>query len=149
MTLRSRATSSGMSDCGEHVALEVDAGRDLGDDEAVRRQPHHTALGDVGDVLALRDGAPAREGDVLDLLDELLDLALLVDAQLPSASDILAPALKKPEKTIFFARAVMSTNPPAPAVTCGLAESFDTLTEPWRSICRKDSSEQSKPPAWK
>ncbi len=39
----------------------------------------------------------------------------------------------------------MSTKPPAPAVTCGRTPSFETLTEPWRSICRKDSSEQSKP----
>ena len=36
--------------------------------------------------------------------------------------------MKKPEKTIFFARAVMSTKPPAPAVTCGRTPSLETLT---------------------
>ena len=39
----------------------------------------------------------------------------------------------------------MSTKPPAPAVTWGLAPSFETLTEPCLSICRKERREQSKP----
>ena len=47
-----------------------------------RRQLHDAALGDIGDVLALLDGAPAREGDVLDLVDQLLQLAFLLDHQL-------------------------------------------------------------------
>src|SRR3712207_8736556 len=49
--------------------------------DAVGRQPHHAALGHVGDVLPLGDGAPARERHVLDLLDELADLALALDLQ--------------------------------------------------------------------
>src|SRR2546430_5493101 len=38
----------------------------------------------------------------------------------------------------IWARAVMSTKPPAPAVTCGLKPSFDTLTEPCRSKLRSE-----------
>ena len=48
-----------------------------------------------------------------------------------------------------FAWAVMSTKPPAPAVTWGREGREETLTEPSRSICRKESSEASKPPPWK
>ena len=40
----------------QHVALEIDPRCELGDGDAVGRQLHHAALGDVGDVLALRDG---------------------------------------------------------------------------------------------
>ena len=74
---------------------------------------------------------------------------LLPAAKIGIISIELAPALKKPEKTIRRARAVISTKPPAPAVTCGRAASFETFTEPSGSICRKESSEQSKPAAWK
>ena len=45
----------------------------------VRR--HDAALGDVDDLLALRDGARAGKGHLLDLLDQLPDLALPLDAQ--------------------------------------------------------------------
>src|SRR5438445_4335374 len=64
----------------QHVAFEIDARRELRHHQAVRRQLHHAALGDIGDVLALRDRALAGEGYVLDLLDDLFHLAFLVDA---------------------------------------------------------------------
>ena len=38
-----------------------------------------------------------------------------------------APASKYPEKTIFFARAVISTKPPAPAVTCDVPRASRAL----------------------
>ena len=50
------------------------------------RQLHHAALGDIGDVLALLDGAAAGEGHVLDLVDQLLQLAFLLDDQ-PAVRD--------------------------------------------------------------
>ena len=81
MVRRSAATWSGDPGLGQDVALEVDAGRDLGDGDAVGQEPHDAALGDVGDVLPLLDGAPAAERDVLDLGHELLDLALARDLQ--------------------------------------------------------------------
>ena len=70
---------------------EVDAGRDLGDREALGRQPHHAALGDVDHLLALLARAPAAEGDVLDLRHHLRDLALgLRSAAAPSSTCELA-----------------------------------------------------------
>ena len=63
-----------------------------------------------------------------------------------SSISALEAALAAPEKTIFLARAVMSTKPPAPAVTCGLTPSLETLTDPERSICRNESIDMSKPP---
>ena len=50
---------------------------------------------------------------------------------------------------IDLARAVMSTNPPAPAVRCGVARNRDTFTDPSASISRKLSMDASNPPAWK
>ena len=52
-----------MSACAKTCCLEIDARRDLGDDEALRRQLQHAALGDIGDVLALRHarGGPEKE----------------------------------------------------------------------------------------
>ena len=86
-----------------------------------------------------RNAAPVR----------VLETAVRSMTSLPSSTESLAPALNMPEKTIFLARAVMSTKPPAPAVTCGRKESFETFTEPSRPISRKESSEASKPAPWK
>ncbi len=38
------------------------------------RELHHAALGDIGNVLALRDGALSREGHMLDLSTSFLIL---------------------------------------------------------------------------
>ncbi len=65
----------------EHVALEIDARRDLRHRHALALQPHHAALGDIEDLLPLRDGARAGERDLLDRFDELLDLAFPLDAK--------------------------------------------------------------------
>ena len=48
-----------------------------------------------------------------------------------------------------FARAVMSTNPPTPAVTWGRAASRETLTLPSASTSRNESIARSKPPPWR
>ena len=80
--LRDRAPpSSGNSACASTSRSRSTPGAISVTTQPVRRQLHHAALGDIGDVLSLRDGALAGEGDMLDLVDQLLDLALLVDAQ--------------------------------------------------------------------
>src|SRR5207247_7551930 len=65
----------------EHVALQVDAGRDLGDHQAVVLQLDHAALGDVGHVLTSLPTDTAAEGDVLGALDELAGAPFLHDGQ--------------------------------------------------------------------
>ena len=74
---------------GENIALEIDAGRDLGDRHAFALEPHDTTLGHVDDLLSLRDRARAGEGDLLDGVDELLDLAFLRIETAPSARRVL------------------------------------------------------------
>src|SRR6185437_5749458 len=64
---------------GENVALKIGARGDLGDGHAFTLEPQDAALGDIQDVLSLGDGARAREGNLLDRVDQLLDLALLQD----------------------------------------------------------------------
>src|SRR5690606_25378717 len=64
----------------KNVAFEVDARRNLGDHQAVRRQLHHATLGHIGNVLALGHGAAAGESDVLDFSYHLLDLSFPIDA---------------------------------------------------------------------
>ena len=73
----------------EDVGLQLDAGRDLGDDDAFGRQLHHAALGHVGHVLALHHAAPPGEGDLLHLLHQLLHLAFLLDPE-PALDDLHA-----------------------------------------------------------
>ena len=74
-----------------------------------------------------------------------LELAACADIRIAEP----ATRLGMPEKTIRLARQVMSTKPPAPAVTWGRTPRRETLTEPCRSICKNESSEASKPPPWK
>ncbi|ENN85758.1 hypothetical protein RHSP_03418 [Rhizobium freirei PRF 81] len=66
----------------EDVFLKIDARRDLRQYDAIRRQLHDAALGNVSNVLALLDSPPAREGDMLHLVDKLLQLAFLLDHEL-------------------------------------------------------------------
>src|SRR3569623_2923710 len=63
----------------EDVTREIGSRGDLGDDEAGWGELHHATFGDVGDVLSLLDAAAAREGDVLELIHQLLDLAFALD----------------------------------------------------------------------
>src|SRR5579872_5637500 len=63
----------------ENVALEVDAGRDLGDGDPFALKSKHASLGDVDDVLTLSECAGAGERDLLDRVYELLDFAFLQD----------------------------------------------------------------------
>ena len=79
---------------GEDVALEIDAGREFRDRDAVLLEPQHATFGDVDDFLPLRDRSRAGERDLLDRFDELLDLAFLGDLTAPSWISSFAPAVK-------------------------------------------------------
>ena len=65
----------------QHVAFQVDAGRDLDHLRPAVCQAQHAALGDVEDVLPLRPCAPAAEGHVLDPLDQLPHLPFALDPE--------------------------------------------------------------------
>ena len=66
----------------EDLGLQVDARRDLNQGNAFRTQLEYRALGDVQNRLVYFVCVVAREGDVLDLIDELLLCAFLRDDQL-------------------------------------------------------------------
>src|ERR1700733_9230564 len=65
----------------EHVTIEVDARSEFDDRDALALQPHHASLGDVENLLTLRDGPRARERDLFDRFHELLDLAFPFDPE--------------------------------------------------------------------
>src|SRR6266404_8553724 len=66
----------------EDVVLDVDPGRDLDQLQTLPCEPEHAALGDIENVLAVLSGIRAGKGAVLDLVDELLVLAVALDQQL-------------------------------------------------------------------
>src|SRR6266404_7667141 len=66
----------------EDIALDVDPRRDFDQLNSRFSEPEHATLGDIEDVLVVLGGVLAREGAVLDLVDELLVLAVALDQQL-------------------------------------------------------------------
>ena len=66
MTFSWSETISGNSDWSRICVSRSTPGAISVSNDAIRRQLHHAALGDIGDVLALCDAARAGEGDVLD-----------------------------------------------------------------------------------
>ena len=77
----------------EDVALDVDPRRDLGELQALRRQPEDAALGDVEHRLSRpRPRMRAVERDLLDRLDELRVLPLGDDPELAVLDPHLEPA---------------------------------------------------------
>src|SRR5581483_4347264 len=70
----------------EHVALQIDAGRDFLDHQAIVFQLDHAALGNVSDALAALAPDAAAEGDVLARLHELPGAALLENSE-PAVPD--------------------------------------------------------------
>src|ERR1700733_15719639 len=79
-------------DMREHVALQVRAGSDLGEDEAVLSQVQHAALGDVADPLAQLTRAPPGEGHPADPVDDLGDGPVGTDVKCAVASGDIAPS---------------------------------------------------------
>ena len=63
----------------EHVALDVDPGRDLDQHQAVVLEREHRALGDVADLLAALAGEAPVERDLAHPRHELAELALVHD----------------------------------------------------------------------
>ena len=61
---------------GEDVALEIDAGGDFDQAQAVVVEPENGALGNVQDALAALARIGAAEGQVIDPIDELGGLTL-------------------------------------------------------------------------
>jgi len=86
--------------------------------------------------------------NLVDRFDELLDFAFLQDRNRTIRDIKLCACGKVPREDNLFARAVMSTKPPAPAVTWGRTPSLETLIEPPLSICRNESSDMSNPAPW-
>ena len=108
-------------------------------------QAEHGALGDVDDLLAALERLAARIGDLLDLRDELDDLAVTRDrADRPEPISSCVPlASNVPQNTTFLAFCAMSMKPPGPTVT---PPSFETFTLPIASISPKPRNAMSSPP---
>src|ERR1700754_2152553 len=62
----------------QDLRLQVDTRRYFRKRDAIPGELHDATLGDIGNVLALLDRTATRESDVLDLVHQFLQLALLL-----------------------------------------------------------------------
>ena len=117
---------------------------DLDQDEAVRLEREHGALGDVADLLAALAGEPAAERDLADLRHELAELAVLDDPD--PVADLELEALggqRADEVDPRGLRAQMFGKPPGPRTRPSKAW---TLTLPSASTSANERLAMSSPP---
>ena len=118
ISLRLALTAGGSRICAEHVALEVDAGRNLDHFQAARGQPEHAALGDVQRRLAALAPRSAPLKVRCSTSSTNLQRRALAARSCSAPSSIStcrSPAVKVPTNTTFFAFWLMLMKPPAPA----------------------------------
>lgn len=128
----------------EHVALQIHAGRDLGQRQTVGAQLEDAALGDVVHLLALRGRMGAREGAVLDLVHELARRPVAADLQLPAGDADIAFAGQEGPGEHDLLRALADGDEAAGAGQ-PRAE-LRHLTLPCTSHCASPSTATSSPP---
>ena len=100
---------------GEHVAVQVDAWGDLGEQQPGVGEPEHRPLGEVVHLLAAAVGVGPAEGALLQRTDEAPGRAVGEDVQAPVADrDFCAGGEggHEPDALAFW---LMLMNPPGPA----------------------------------
>ena len=99
---------------GQHIALEVHAGRDLDQLKALFAEAQHAALGDVEHGLARRAGPLAAESHMFHFVDELRHRAVAANAQ-PAVADVdLGAGGERPDEK-HVARSLADIDEPAGA----------------------------------
>lgn len=128
----------------EDVALEVDAGGDLGEGEAVGQESEDGALGDEEDGLAGFGGAGAAKSDLWERGAELGNAAFFDDGQLAVTEvDLQAAGSERAAEDDLLARCEMLMKPPTP--TRRLPKRL-MLTLPSRSASARPRKAASRPP---
>ncbi len=100
----------------QHVALEIDAGRDLAQLDPLGRQLEHAALGDVEHRLARRRRARPGEGDLLDAgpASSSPGPRVRIVSRPSATATSRPPAVSVPANTTARAVWLMLMKPPAP-----------------------------------
>ena len=127
----------------EHVALEVDAGRDLDEHEAVVGEGEDRSVGDVADLLAALARQVAVERDLAHALHELGQPALADDAHTVIDVELEAAGGQRADEVDPTGRALMFGKPPGPRTRPSKAW---TLTLPTASTSANDRLAMSSPP---